>query len=107
MANKFSELRAKMSEESRERSHQKAELYNKEMALDELREALNLTQDHLAKILNVKQSSISKMERRADMYVSTLDSMIRAMGGQLRIEAIFPGRGKVQISQFKKLRKIA
>ena len=105
MANKFSDLRAKMSEESRKRSHQKAELYQKEMALDELREALNLTQEHLANTLHVKQSSISKMERRADMYVSTLDSMVKAMGGVLRIEAIFPEHGKVQITQFRKLRK--
>lgn len=105
MANKFSDLRAKMSDESRERSHQKAQVYKKEMALDELREALNLTQEHLAKTLNVKQSSISKMERRADMYVSTLDSMIRAMGGALRIEAVFPAGGRVQITQFRKLRK--
>jgi DNA-binding XRE family transcriptional regulator len=105
VANKFSALRAKMSDASRERSHQKAELYKKHMALDELREALNLTQEHLAKTLHVRQSSISKMERRADMYVSTLDSMIRAMGGVLRIEAVFPEHGTVQISQFRNLRK--
>jgi DNA-binding XRE family transcriptional regulator len=105
MANKFSELRAKMPKESRERSHQKAEVYEREMALDELREALNLTQEHLAKTLNVKQPSISKMERRTDMYVSTLESIIRAMGGVLRIEAVFPDHGTVKISQFRKLRK--
>ena len=46
------------------------------------------------------------MERRADMYISTLQSMIRAMGGQLKIEAVFPG-GKVEIDQFRKLRKAA
>jgi len=105
MARKFSELREKMSHESRARVHQKAEIYKKEMALDELREALNLTQEHLAKTLHVKQSSISKMERRADMYVSTLESMIRAMGGALIIEAVFPDHGRVQITQFRKLRK--
>jgi DNA-binding XRE family transcriptional regulator len=107
MANKFSELRAKMSAESRERSHKNAQLYKSEMALDELREALSLTQEHLAKTLNVKQSSISKMERRADMYVSTLDSMVRAMGGVLRIEAVFPEHGTVKISQFRKIRKVS
>ncbi len=105
MANKFSKLRDKMTEESRKRSHQKAELYKKDMALDELREALNLTQEHLARTLNVRQSSISKMERRTDMYISTLDSMVRAMGGVLKIEAEFPRHGRVQISQFQKLRK--
>jgi DNA-binding XRE family transcriptional regulator len=107
MANKFSNLRDKMSKESRERSHRKAELYKKNMALDELREALDLTQEHLARTLGVRQSSISKMERRADMYISTLESMIRAMGGELKIEAEFPDHGRVQISQFQKLRKVS
>jgi len=44
------------------------------------------------------------MERHADMYMSTLQSMIRAMGGQLKIEAMFP-EGKVEINQFRKLKK--
>jgi len=42
----------------------------------------------------------------ADMYISTLQSMIRAMGGRLKIEAVFP-EGKVEINQFRKLRKTA
>jgi hypothetical protein len=46
------------------------------------------------------------MERRADMYISTLRSMIRAMGGQLKIEAVFPD-GKVEINQLRKLKKAA
>ena len=46
------------------------------------------------------------MERRADMYISTLQSMIRAMGGQLKIEAVSP-EGKLEINQFRKLKKAA
>jgi hypothetical protein len=49
---------------------------------------------------------VSKMERRADMYISTLQSMIRAMGGQLKIEAVFP-EDKLEINQFRKLKKAA
>jgi hypothetical protein len=41
------------------------------------------------------------MERRADIYVSTLQTMVRAMGGSLRIEAVFP-EGKVEITQFRR-----
>ena len=41
-------------------------------------------------LLGINQAAVSKMERRADMYISTLQSMIRAMGGQLKIEAVFP-----------------
>ena len=107
MAKKFNELRARMSPESRARSEAKAEQYRKQMALDELREAQSMTQEHLAKVLNVKQSAISKMERRTDMYVSTLQSFVKAMGGELRIEAVFPQGGRVEINQFRRARKAA
>jgi DNA-binding XRE family transcriptional regulator len=75
-----------------------------EMASDEVREARAVTREHLAKILGIRQSAVSKMERRADMYVSTLQSMIKAMGGTLQIVAVFP-EGKVEIDQFRKLRR--
>jgi len=62
------------------------------MPLDELRAARQMTQQHLAKLLGTKQAAISKMERRTDMYLSMLQSIVKAMGGQLRIEAVFPER---------------
>ena len=46
-----------------------------------------MTQQHLARILNVNQAAVSKMERRTDMYVSTLQDFVRAMGGELKITA--------------------
>jgi DNA-binding transcriptional regulator YiaG len=72
LAKNVRDLRAKMSPESRARTEAKAERLIQEMALDELRVARALTQEHLSTILGVKQSAISKLERRADMYVSTL-----------------------------------
>ncbi len=104
MAKNFSTLRAKMKPEARARAEEKARKDMAEMALDEVREARSMTQEHLAKLLGIKQAAVSKMERRADMYVSTLQSMIKAMGGTLRIVAVFP-EGKVEIDQFRKLRK--
>jgi len=104
MAKNFRLLEAKMSPEARARSEAKANAMIKDMALDELRLARELTQEDLAKILKVRQSAISKMERRGDMYVSTLHDMIRAMGGTLEIRAIFP-EGDVRINQFSKLRR--
>src|SRR5580658_529094 len=106
MARNFRELEARMSPESRARSDAKTKKMIAEMALDELREARELTQQHLANLLGINQAAVSKMERRADMYISTLQSMIRAMGGQLKIEAVFPD-GKVEITQFRKLKKAA
>ena len=76
------------------------------MALDELREARDLTQEQLARLLHVNQAAVSKMERRADMYITTLQGVIKAMGGRLEIRAVFPN-GVVRISQFQDLRKRA
>jgi len=76
------------------------------MALDELRQARDMTQVHLAKILRVNQAAVSKLERRADMYVSTLRDFVKAMGGELKITAQFP-EGTVEITQFEDVKKIA
>jgi transcriptional regulator with XRE-family HTH domain len=70
------------------------------MTLHQLREARNLTQVNLAKVLNVNQGAVSRMEKRTDMYVSTLRNFIQAMGGQLQVKAIFP-EGEVEIEQFE------
>jgi DNA-binding XRE family transcriptional regulator len=99
MARDFKELQARMRPESFVRSEAKAKQMIDEMALDELRAARDLTQEHLARVLGVKQSAISKMERRADVCVSTLSDFIRAMGGELEIRAVFAD-GSVRINQF-------
>jgi len=104
MAKNFNTLREKMSPESRERSRNLAAKYRAEMPLDELREAREMTQVLLARILKVNQAAVSKMERRTDMYVSTLQELIKAMGGELKITASFPD-GTVEINQFQNVKK--
>ena len=104
MPKNFDSLRDKMSPAARERSRRLAASYRSGLALDELRHAREMTQVHLAKILCVNQAAISKLERRADMYVSTLQDFVRALGGELRITAKFP-EGTVEIRQFKEARK--
>jgi DNA-binding XRE family transcriptional regulator len=70
------------------------------MALDELRGAKRLTQTEVAEILGVPQSSICRIEQRTDMYLSTLRNYIHAVGGELRIQAVFPDGGTVVIDRF-------
>ena len=53
----------------------------------------------LADVLHVQQPSIAKLEKRTDMYLSTLRSHIEAMGGELEVIAKFPN-GAVKISNF-------
>lgn len=81
MARNFSTLREKMSPESRERSRALAAKYRAEMPLSELREALEMTQVRLAQILKVNQAAVSKLEHRTDMYVSTLQDVIKVEHG--------------------------
>jgi hypothetical protein len=53
-------------------------------------------------VLGVNQGAVSRMEKRTDMYVSTLRNFIQAMGGRLQVKAIFP-EGEVEIDQFGNL----
>jgi transcriptional regulator with XRE-family HTH domain len=93
-------LRDKMSAEARARVREKTKVLMAEMPLYELRAARSLTQEKLAEQLHVKQAAVSKLERRTDMYVSTLRAYVRAMGGELEIIARFPD-GDVRIEQFE------
>lgn len=106
MPKNFKTLRQRMSPGAQERSRALATKYRSEMALDELREAREMTQVHLAKMLGVNQAAVSKLERRADMYVSTLQDFVKAMGGELKITARFP-EGTVEINQFGAVKKAA
>lgn len=106
MAKKFAELRAKMSPEARAHAEAKASAMLAEMPLNELRQARGLSQKMLAEVLHVQQPSIAKIEKRTDMYISTLRSHIEAMGGQLEVIAKFPD-GVVKISNFSELDKVA
>jgi transcriptional regulator with XRE-family HTH domain len=90
MAKSFKILRDKMSLEAQIESKRKAEELLTEMRLNELRALKNLSQEQLAEILNTTQANVSRMERRTDMYVSTLESYIEALGGHLKIIASFP-----------------
>jgi len=90
MAKKFSTLRDKMSPEARARAHLRAATMLAEMALPELRKALDVSQEDLAKLLKVTQASVSKMENRSDLHVSSVAAYVEALGGQLELVAHFP-----------------
>lgn len=95
----FDELRAGMLPASRARAEARAAELRAEMPLQELRAALRLSQAQLGEMLQVEQPAIAKLEKRTDMYVSTLRRVIEAMGGRLHIVAEFP-EGRVEISNF-------
>jgi transcriptional regulator with XRE-family HTH domain len=74
-----------------------AELIAEEMTLRDLRRALDRTQVRLARELGVKQETISRLEQRSDMLLSTLRGYVEAMGGELDLLAKFPDRPPVRL----------
>ena len=90
MAKNFAQLRAKMSPAAREASATEHRRLVEEMSLVQLRRARDLTQAKLAEELHMGQDDVSKLERRTDMYVSTLASYLQAVGADLEIRALFP-----------------
>jgi transcriptional regulator with XRE-family HTH domain len=75
-----------------------AEIIAEEMSLRDLRKARKLTQACVAKTLGITQDSVSRLEKRSDLLLSTLRKTVKAMGGDVRIIAEFPDRAPVVLS---------
>jgi transcriptional regulator with XRE-family HTH domain len=90
MAGKYSELRARMRPEARAAAHEQAIGMLLAIPLSEMRRAMKMTQEEIAAVLGTTQANVSQMERRTDMYLSTLRQYIEALGGELEITARFP-----------------
>ena len=95
-------IREKMDPERQEQIRKRTEELLAELPLQELRQARALSQQELAEVLGLNQATVSKLERRTDMYLSSLRRFIEAMGGELEISANFP-EGKVRIQLFEEL----
>jgi transcriptional regulator with XRE-family HTH domain len=101
----FDQLRRRMSPERRARNAAATKEMLAEMALHELRQARERSQEELARALKVRQPAVAKLERRTDMYVSNLRRYIEALGGSLEITARFAG-ARVTITNFGELAKL-
>lgn len=88
-----------MTPRQRMQAAAKARKMMAEMLLAEIRRSVGLTQQDLAKSLNVTQPNLSKLEKQDDMQISTLRRLVEALGGQLEIIAHLP-KGDFRISQF-------
>ena len=75
-----------------------AVLIAEEMSLRDLRQALPLTQERMAKTLGIGQDGVSRLAKRSDFLLSTQRTYIEAMGGQLSLIAEFPDREPVTLS---------
>ena len=88
-----------LSKKRKQKIKDKAQKLEQEyQTLQELRKARELTQVHMAKALNVRQESISKLENRSDMMLSTLRGYIEAMGGELNLVVSFHEQEPIKLN---------
>jgi transcriptional regulator with XRE-family HTH domain len=94
MARKLDDVMAALPKERQQRVEARA----MELAtLKDLRQASQQTQEQLAAVLGVGQDTISRLEKRSDMLLSTLRHYVESMGGKLELVAQFPNRPPVVI----------
>src|SRR5215467_103986 len=91
-------IRTLRASERRKVDARAAELIAEEMTLQELRRARKLTQVSVAKALGITQDSVSRLEKRSDILISTLRKTVQVMGGSLSLVAEFPDRAPVVLS---------
>jgi transcriptional regulator with XRE-family HTH domain len=94
------EMLAEESEESRARIRLLAEEMRAEMNLREVRRVRKLTQARLSKKLKIGQEGVSRIEKRSDLYLSTLRSYVEGVGGELTLMVKFPDRPPVILTGF-------
>ena len=100
MAKSFDELVARTTtKQTRDKAARRARELLSELLLSEVRQRTGQSQQQVAETLGIKQPSLSKLEKQADMQISTLRKIIQALGGELEVLAKFP-QGTILLSQF-------
>ncbi len=89
MAKKFSELYNKIPADRRARIEERVREERRKIALSEMRKARSLTQNAIAEQLHIDQGAVSRLEKRTDMYLSTLRGYVEATGGRLEVRAVY------------------
>jgi DNA-binding XRE family transcriptional regulator len=92
------EILNEMSPERRARIDQLAQEMRAEMSLREVRRLRKLTQAKLSKRLKIGQEGVSRIEKRSDLYISTLRSYVEGLGGKLRVMVELPDQPPLILS---------
>jgi transcriptional regulator with XRE-family HTH domain len=82
-----------------------SELIAEENALRQLREAHQKTQVRVAKELGIGQDSVSRLEKRSDMLISTLRDYVAAIGGRMRLLVEFDDQPPIELENLGVLQK--
>lgn len=107
MPKDLEEMMSDFSPERIEKIEKRAkELIDEHMTLQDIRKARQLTQEKMGRILGVGQDSVSRLEKRTDLHLSTLSNYIRAMGGSLKLVAEFPDRTPIVLEGLAELNEV-
>lgn len=99
MARTIEDIMAKLPTERRERIERRADEILAEIdGLAELRKLVELTQGQMAEALHVKQPTVHQIEKRADLYLSTLRRFVEAAGGELELRVRLSGKREFKLS---------
>ena len=100
MGRTLSEFIASLPKEDQQRIEEQFQQLKQEVeSLRELRQATGKAQAEIAAALKIKQPSVSKIEKQADMYISTLRSYVEAIGGELELTVRLPSRPPLRLRQ--------
>ncbi len=95
----LAQMIAKLPPERREEvAEGTKQLIAEEYALRRMREARGLTQVRIGELMHIRQDSVSRIENRSDLLLSTLRSYVQAMGGSLRLTVEFPDGVAAELS---------
>lgn len=92
------EILSEMSPERRARIDELANEIREELNLREVRRLRKLTQARLSKKLKIGQEGVSRIEKRTDLYISTLRSYVEGVGGKLKLVVELPDRPPVVLA---------
>ncbi len=98
MARSINEIIAELPPERQAEIEARYQVLKQEVeGLREMRQLAGKAQEDIATALNIKQPSVSKIEKQADMYLSTLRSCVEAIGGKLELTVKLPGRPALRL----------
>lgn len=92
------EIINEMPEERRALIYRRAQEVRDELNLREVRRLRKLTKAKLSRKLKIGQEGVSRIEKRSDLYISTLRSYVEGVGGKLKLVVELPDRPPVILS---------
>jgi transcriptional regulator with XRE-family HTH domain len=97
----LNEVIRNLPEKQRARVNAKAKRLITAETLRQLRTFANKTQQDVAAASGISQYNVSRLEKREDMLLSTLEAYVGGLGGYLRLVAEIPGVDSVELDLFR------